>query len=214
MAPRHALRRVWLACVCCAFVIAPARVALGADQSVSVNVMPGATPSPGALASCVQTRSAGDAPQQTYPRGGTIRVLLEPGCAERSERHIEIDVESVPVLLLFADAGADGGFLTNPQPLPASVTAGPHDVVVRTVEHTYRAPIMVTAAATQVLGESVNRGQVLAHTGADVVRLVVAAMALIAAGAALVVGSRMLGRRRRTQDTSRSHSRRNRVGVP
>jgi hypothetical protein len=143
-----------------------------------------------------------------------MRVLLGAGCAEPNEVDIEIDIESTPVLFAHAEAGASGGFLTDPIDLPASVLAGPHEVVVKTIDSTYRAPITVTAAAaaggrggaTQVLGSVITRH--LPHTGAEIARLVAIAVVLVGGGATMIA----LARRRRRP--ARSHSRRIRLRSP
>ena len=130
-----------------------------------------------------------------------MRVLLAAGCAEPHEVDIEVDIESAPVVFTHVDADGTGGFLTDAIDLPAPVRSGPHEVVVKTIDKTYRAPITVTAGAnagggnnrgTQVLGNVITRH--LPHTGAEIVRIVLYALALLVAGAGMIIVTR---RRRR-----------------
>jgi len=213
------VRRVFTAASILAVLVGRGRAdaAAGhAPQSVTVTVTgpsgtTGPTPSPSPVTGCLQTRDAANHPQDTFPERGLMRVFLRAGCAEAHEVDIEIDIESSPVLFAHADADANGSFLTDPIRLPAPVLAGPHEVVAKTIDHTYRAPITVTAASvggggaggggggTQVLGNVIQR--VIPRTGAEIARMAVVGALLVGAGAVMIV----LARRRR------SHSRRNQL---
>jgi LPXTG-motif cell wall-anchored protein len=174
------------------------------QQTVSVTVVGSPTPAPTETPSptaspetCVQTRNESDQPEDTFRYKGMIRVLLAAGCAKPAEPHIELDIASTPQLLAFVDADANGGFHTTAQQLPASALPGPHEIVVKTELHTYRAPITVTgspgggvSSGAGIGGGSTRRGGPLPKTGDDIVRLVTVALALLAGGAVLILGSR------------------------
>jgi hypothetical protein len=153
----RAVRVLGVACCLFAFGRSAAAQSASPQQGVSVTIVDsGQTPTPGPTSTpfvtCLQTRDADNHPQDTFAEREPMRVFLAAGCAESHEVDIEIDVESSPVLLTHMDADAAGGFLTDAIHLPAAVLAGPHDVVVKTIEHTYRVPITVTAAASSSLG--------------------------------------------------------------
>jgi LPXTG-motif cell wall-anchored protein len=136
-----------------------------------------------------------------------MRVFLAAGCAGAHESHIEIDVASTLVLFMFVDADATGGFDATVHHLPASALPGPHEVVVKTVEHTYRAPITVQPSSgrgsvgvgggggSSMLGGSVRR-RPLPHTGEEIARLLSLALGLVFAGAGLRLATRARRRAR------------------
>jgi LPXTG-motif cell wall-anchored protein len=168
--------------------------ASAAQQSVSVNVVPG--PTSGPPVDCLQSLDAAGRRTATFVERSPIRVRLEDGCARPNESDIPIDVQSTPVLLTVANADAGGGFTTPPRRLPRSVLPGSHEIVVRTLDRTYRARITVTPL-TEVLGVAISRRGPLPHTGQDIVRLLLLALGLAAAGS-MLIGGVWLARRRRT----------------
>jgi hypothetical protein len=207
------LRVLSLFAVCCTVALGPRASAQSGNpqQGVSVTIVDnGETPSPGPSGSpgpssspgptgapghCLETRDAAGNPQDTFPEQGFMRVFLAAGCAEPHEVDIEIDIESSPVLYTHANADGTGGFLTGAKQLPAPVRAGPHEVVAKTIDHTYSVPMTVTSATgASVLGQSIIRGRPLPHTGEDLIRLLLIAAGLAVIGAILIGGSRRLRR--------------------
>jgi hypothetical protein len=180
-----------------------------AQQTVTVTVVAGPSAVPGPTtspaATCIRTRDANDQPQDAFLYKGMMRVFLAAGCAGSLESHIEVDVASSLVLFTFVDADVTGGFDTTVQHLPASVLPGPHEVVVKTIEHTYRAPITVLPSSggesvgggggSSVLGGSVRR-RPLPHTGEEIARLLSLALGLVFVGAGLRLATRARRRAR------------------
>ena len=179
-----------------------------ASQGVTINVVDSPTSSPEPTSSpsdsCLQTRDRDNRPEETFPERGWIRVMLRAGCADGNEVQIRIDVESTPHLLVFADADANGGFQTPAKRLPAEIRAGEHEVVVRTIDHTYRAPITVVRASSgggsggtaggtaggAGGGSTSGQPRLLPRTGEDLVRLLLLASVLLVFGALVTLLTR------------------------
>jgi hypothetical protein len=149
-----------------------------------------------------------------FPYMGTFRVEGEPGCTEGGST-IVVDGQSHRHNLHPGfTANADGSFRSPAIQLSAHMTPGPHNIIPRfTVGNVeFFCPILIVDAAGRNtngggggLNNAANRdgggggggggGGVLPRTGAGILMLIVWAIALIAAGTALVFAARRGGLR-------------------
>jgi len=132
--------------------------------------------------------------------GGVLRVGGYSGCAG-SRGRVDVSMESTRVLLGTVTANADGSYFGQ-FTVPAAIKAGAHHVVADIQGCcVLRAPILVVAQGSGVLGtatsdtRSSGGGGILPKTGGEIARLVLWAMLLLALGTSLVMGARNATRR-------------------